>query len=145
MPLASPGLWRMSLPAVSFMDDCQPLLMSSVRCQFHIYSHFSLYPPPTVNLLMNSAFGYFFWSCFRDTLFHWQTHDRCLGALMPWYQGWEGQSAPRSAGSLCPLHHARLQSVSSVLSAKQALHFPLGSVAFAIFSSLIKVRRAGAD
>lgn len=138
----------MSLPAVSFMDDCQPLLMSSVRCQFHIYSHFSLYPPPPVNLLMNFTSWIFFLVLFQGHsffFFYCQTHDRCLGALMPWYQGWEGQSAPRSAGSLCPLHHARLQSVSSVLSAKQALHFPLGSVAFAIFSSLIKVRRAWAD
>lgn len=38
-----------------------------------------------------------------------------------------------------------LQSVSSVLSTKQTLHFPLGLVAFAFFSGPIKVRRAWAD
>ncbi len=38
-----------------------------------------------------------------------------------------------------------LQSVSSVLSAKQTLHFPLGLAAFAFFSGPIKVRRAWAD
>lgn len=38
-----------------------------------------------------------------------------------------------------------LQSVSSVLSAKQTHHFPLGLVAFAFFSGPIKVRRAWAD
>lgn len=38
-----------------------------------------------------------------------------------------------------------LQSVSSVLSAKQTLYFPLGLAAFAFFSGPIKVRRACAD
>lgn len=50
MLLASPGLWRMSLPAVFFMDGCQPLPISSVRCHFLIYSHLSLFPhlPPFI-------------------------------------------------------------------------------------------------
>lgn len=38
-----------------------------------------------------------------------------------------------------------LQSLSSVLSTKQTLHFPLGLVAFAFFSGLIKVRNAHAN
>lgn len=38
-----------------------------------------------------------------------------------------------------------LQSVSSVLSAKQTLHFPLGLAAFAFFSGPRKVRGAWAD
>lgn len=43
-PLASPGLWRMSLPAVFFMDGCQPLPVSSVHCHSLVYSHLSLFP-----------------------------------------------------------------------------------------------------
>lgn len=66
-------------------------------------------------------------------------------SFAPWHSGTKvEQSAPRLADSLCPLHHANLQSVS-VLSAKLTLHFPLGLVAFVIFSSPIKVRRTWND
>lgn len=88
-----------------------------VFCPFLIYSHFSLYPPPPVNLLMNSASWMFFfsaiWSHPSEALFT-DKRDRCLCALILSYQGRAGWSAGRSAGSLCLLHHARLQSVNSV-------------------------------
>ena len=50
------------------------------------------------------------------------------------HPGWQTVCGPRTMPAL--------QSVSSVLSAKQTLHFPFGLAASAFFSGLLKVRRA---
>ena len=140
MPLASPGLWRMSLPAVFFMDGCQPLPISSVRCHFLVYSHLSLFlsfpPPSLVYLLMNSVS----WACFCFPALSqgervWGffgggggMRTGCYGALVGTlaqrYQGRAGRSAPRSADSLCPPHHASSAICEQCVKRKTDTPFP---------------------
>lgn len=69
-------------------------------------------------------------------------------SLAHWRSGTKvGQGGVRPGRQTVCVHRAMpaLQSVSSVLSAKQTVHFPLGLAAFAFFSGPIKVRRAWAD
>lgn len=69
-------------------------------------------------------------------------------SLAPWRSGTKvgkGGARPGRQTVCVRCTMPALQSVSSVLSAKQTLHFPLGLAALAIFSSPIKVRRAWAD
>ena len=145
----------MSLPAVFFMDGCQPLPISSIRCHFLVYSHFSVFfpPPPAIYLLMNSVSQARF--CL-PTLSLWflffggrgQGQGVMEPSLACWRSGTKvGQGDGRPGRQTVCVRRTMpaLQSASSVLSAKQTLHFPLGLVAFAFFSGPIKVRRAGAD
>lgn len=69
-------------------------------------------------------------------------------SLVHWRSGTKvGQGGERPGWQTVCVRHTMpaLQSVSSVLSAKQTLHFPPGLVAFAFFSGPIKVRRAWGD
>lgn len=69
------------------------------------------------------------------------------GSLAQWHScGKVGQGRERPGRQTVCVHRTMpaLQSVSSVLRAKQTLHFPVGLVAFAFFSGPIKVRRAHA-
>lgn len=69
-------------------------------------------------------------------------------SLAHWSSGTKvGQGGVRPGRQTVCVHCTvpALQSVSSVLSAKQTLHFPLGLAALAFFSGPIKVRRARAD
>lgn len=139
----------MSLPAVFFMDGCQPLPISSVRCHFLIYSHLSVFfPPPAVYLLMNSVSRARFCFPALSQCFFRRGQGVMEPSLAHWRSGTKvGQGGERPGRQTVCVRCTMpaLQSVSSVLSAKQTLHFPLGLPAFAFFSGLIKVRRAWAD
>lgn len=132
MPLASPGLWRMSLPAVFFMDGCQPLPVSSVRCHFLVYSHLSLFPTScrlSVNELCVSS-PFLFFPAMSQGEYVFLFFRQGQGVMDPhWRNGTKVRQGRERPGrqTVCVRHTMPgLQSVSCVLSAKQALHFPLG-------------------
>lgn len=95
-----------------------------------------------------------FQPCLRESMFCFVVFFNRQGqgcvepTLAPWRHGTKvgkgGVRPGRQTVCVCCTMPA-LQSVSSVLSSKQALHFPLGLAAFAIFRSLIKVRGAWVD